>query len=72
MADMTTNPIPSVRASDRPDVLTRIGNFFAALRGGYAAARDFEHLEHMSDEALARKGLTRSDAMRRLMERNFG
>lgn len=67
MAYITAN-----RTDTRPSFLNRVGDFFATLQAGYAAARDFQHLEHMSDDALARKGLTRPDAMRRVMERNFG
>ncbi|MEM6624843.1 MAG: DUF1127 domain-containing protein [Pseudomonadota bacterium] len=72
MATVTANHTPTRRDARAPDVFARIGEFFAALRAGYAAAREYEALQHLSDDALARKGLTRPDAMRRVMERNFG
>lgn len=52
--------------------LDRIARFFDALRAGQAAAAEFDRYAHMSDTALAAKGLDRETVSRAIMQRHFG
>ena len=52
--------------------LDRVGQFFEALRAGHAAAAEFDRYTHMSDAALAEKGLDRATVTRAILERHFG
>ncbi len=70
MAMMTDTNAPATLPS--LSLGTRIAAFFGALAAGSAAARDFERMQGQSDEALARKGLTRQTVARAVMERHFG
>lgn len=69
---MLTDTNPPAAAAKPLNLGARISAFFGAFAAGNAAARDFEHLQGMSDEALAAKGLTRSEVARAVLERNFG
>ena len=44
-----------------------VGRFFVSLRGAAIAAAEVESLSHLSDEALARRGLSRHEIARAAM-----
>ena len=64
-------------ASTAPALIGRrpaeiIARVLTGLAAGLAAARDYRHLQGMSDTALRREGLSRADLPRALMRRHFG
>jgi hypothetical protein len=68
---MLTDTNPPIAAKPL-NLGARISAFFGALAAGNAAARDFERLQGLTEEALAAKGLTRETVARAVLERNFG
>lgn len=70
MALITETFAPKANAVEA--ALDRIARFFDALRAGHAAAADFDRYAHMSDAALAAKGLDREKVSRAIMQRHFG
>lgn len=70
MALITDIATPKLTALE--SALDRMAHFFEALRAGNAAAADYERMAGMSDEALARRGLTRHEVSRTILERHFG
>ena len=70
MTSITETLAPRLTAFEH--ALDRFGRFFDALRAGNAAARELDRYNAMSDEALARQGLTRADVTRAVVERHFG
>ena len=69
MAAITEHFAPKLTAIE--GAFDRIGRFFEALRAGQAAAHDLDRFAAMSDEALARRGLSRETVGRAIMERHF-
>ncbi|MCL5777950.1 hypothetical protein M1105_13255 [Limibaculum sp. FT325] len=53
-------------------VMSAIVALAGSLRRAQAAAAEFERLNALSDRALARDGLSRTDIARVVMERHFG
>ena len=70
MAAITENIAPKLTAVE--GAFDRIGRFFAAMRAGQAAAHELDRFYGMSDETLARQGLSRETIGRAIMERHFG
>lgn len=70
MALITENVVLKANAFEA--ALDRIVRFFEALRAGQAAAADLDRFAHMSDAALAAKGLNRETVSRAIMQRHFG
>ena len=70
MALITENFAP--KATALAAALDRIGRFFDALRAGQEAAADFDRYAHLSDAALAAKGLNRETVSRAILQRHFG
>lgn len=69
MAFITDHIAPKAHALEA--ALDRIGRFFDALRAGHAAAAELDRYAHLSDAALAAKGLDREKVARAIMDRHF-
>lgn len=70
MSMMTDYAAPRLNAIEQ--AFDRIGRFFAAMQAGNAAARDLDSYNAMSDDQLARHGMTRADVTRAIVQRHFG
>jgi len=56
---MTTTTTNAAFAGQRPSILSRIGGFFIAYAEKQSRADQIAELKALSDEELARRGLTR-------------
>ena len=73
MAMLTDTNVPAISAPARTArLLDALGALCSTLSAGVAAARDFDRLQHASDEELARQGLTRSQVIDAVRARHFG
>lgn len=52
-------PLDDVILSTVSSVFSAVGAFFCALQQANLASRDYERLNHLSDDELANQGLTR-------------